>query len=585
MKKIFSLIAILLAFILILSSCNVNNQTGIETTEQTKIPYETVEKTDSPSTTVTPDPSIPNDEIKGIYVIYTSDIHCGVNKGFGFAGLYEMRKNLEKQGYKTILVDNGDAIQGELEGTLSKGEDMIKLMNVMEYDIAIPGNHEFDYTTERFLELTKQANFPYISCNFNKDGTLIFDPYIIKEVAGVKIGFVGVTTPTTITSSTPKFFTDENGNVVYDFMQDKTGEKLYTALQENIDKCREDGADLIYVLAHIGSLETSIPWTYKEIISHVSGIDVFLDGHSHDTKQDIVKDKDGHDVVRSACGTQFSCIGYSKISLSGEVGETNIWIWGAKESANELFGYDNVAQKAIDALEDKMQELSGKVVAKSDVDLVIFNPYKVNDDGTKIRIVRNNETNLGDFCADAIRIQTGADISLENSGGIRTFIEKGDITYGDIIAVHPFGNRLYVIKATGQQILDALEWGAKAAPKEFGGLLQVSGITYEINTSIPTPCITDSEGLLEKIEGQRRVENVLVAGKPIDKDAYYTVAGFNYVLTENGDGNTAFNGAEILQEDIKIDNQVLIDYIIDNLGGTIGEEYSNPYGDGRIKIK
>ena len=138
-----------------------------------------------------------------VVILYTSDIHCGMNEGFGFEGLQQIRDSYEAKGYTTLLVDDGDAIQGETVGSFTRGEAIIDLMNAVKYDVAIPGNHEFDYGMERFLELTQKAEFPYISCNFNKNGELVFAPYIIKEVEGIKIAFVGVTTPKTITSSTP----------------------------------------------------------------------------------------------------------------------------------------------------------------------------------------------------------------------------------------------------------------------------------------------------------------------------------------------------------------------------------------------
>jgi 2',3'-cyclic-nucleotide 2'-phosphodiesterase (5'-nucleotidase family) len=224
-------------------------------------------------------------------------------------------------------------------------------------------------------------------------------------------------------------------------------------------------------------------------------------------------------------------------------------------------------------------------VASTKVDLTISDPEVVDSNGKPIRIIRRTETNLGDLCADAYRDQSGADIAFVNGGGIRVSIEKGDITYGDIIAVHPFGNMLTVIEVSGQQILDALEWGAKAVPGENGGFIQVSGLTYEIDATIDSPCVEDDNSMFVKIKGKRRVSNVMVGDKPIDPKAKYTLAGHDYMLLGHGDGFTMFDGATVLQDRVKIDNQVLIDYITDTLGGTIGEEYAEPFGEGRIVIK
>ena len=196
-----------------------------------------------------------------IYILFTSDVHCGIDKGFGYAGLQQVRDTLEAQGYETILVDDGDAIQGEPIGTLSEGEAIIDLMNDLKYDVAIPGNHEYDYGMPRFLELVEKAEFLYISCNFTYLDELVFEPYIIKEAAGKKIGFVGVTTPLTITASTPVYFQDENGEYVYGFMSDDTGERVYQAVQSAVDAARAEGADYVYVIGHMGNGAEFKPWT------------------------------------------------------------------------------------------------------------------------------------------------------------------------------------------------------------------------------------------------------------------------------------------------------------------------------------
>ena len=239
-----------------------------------------------------------------IMILYTSDIHCGADQGFGLVGLKQVRDTFEAQGYTTILVDDGDAVQGELMGTVTKGEAMIKLMNEMKYDVVIPGNHEFDYGMEQFNKLVEMADFPYISCNLTKEGELVFEPYIIKEAAGKRIAFVGVTTPETLSSSMPSNFKNEDGEFIYDFMNDASGEKLYAAVQKAVDDARAEGVDYVYLLGHLGIDESSQPWDYADVISHTNGIDVMLDGHSHDTEQVTMKNKDGETVVRSAAWSE-----------------------------------------------------------------------------------------------------------------------------------------------------------------------------------------------------------------------------------------------------------------------------------------
>ena len=321
---------------------------------------------------------------------------------------------------------------------MTKGEALVDLMNKVGYSVAIPGNHEFDYGMEQFLSLAKQAKFSYVSCNFNHEGELVFDPYVIRELDGMKVAFVGVTTPKTLTSSTPRYFQDENGEFVYGFFQDETGEGVYNAVQSAVDDARAEGADYVVVLGHMGNEEECHPWTYSDVISNVSGIDVFLDGHSHDTDQVVMKDKDGKEVIRAACGTKLSCIGWCRIDTEGKI-TTGLYTWNNNESAPALLGIANktsaLVDKATSALEKKLKE----VVASSEVLLTINDPEEVDANGKPIRMVRRAETNLGDLCADAYRIQSGADIAFVNGGGIRVSINAGKITLNDILKVHPFG--------------------------------------------------------------------------------------------------------------------------------------------------
>ena len=518
---------------------------------------------------------------KDLVVLFTSDVHCGIDQGFGYAGLVAIRDNLKKTNH-VLLVDNGDAIQGEPVGTMTTGDAIITLMNSVGYDIAIPGNHEFDYGMDRFLELAGKARFPYISCNFNKEGELVFEPYVIKEFDGVKVAFVGVTTPKTITSSTPKYFQDDDGNYIYGFMQDDTGEGVYNAVQTAVDAAREAGAQYVVALGHVGNEETCAPWTYADIIANTTGIDAFLDGHSHDTDQVTMKNADGVDVLRSACGTKLGGVGWLKIEAATGKLTTGLYTWDNAVSAPELLGIQNNASQAVKAATTALNQKLGQKVAKSAVDLTIYDPEAVDQSGKPIRIVRNAETNLGDLCADAYRDQSGADIAFVNGGGVRTSLKAGDITLGDILKVHPFGNAMCVVEATGQQILDALEFGARNVPGENGGFLQVSGLTYEIHTYIESTATTDSNGMFTGVTGEYRVKNVMVDGKPLELDKVYTLASHNYMLKNGGDGFNMFMDCKLLVDESMLDNQVLINYISGTLEGVIGQEYADPYGQGRI---
>ena len=323
---------------------------------------------------------------------------------------------------------------------------------------------------------------------------------------------------------------------------------------------------------------------YSDVISHVSGIDAWLDGHSHDTDQVIMQDKDGKDVVRTACGTKLANIGALHITRDGKI-SSELYSWNSSVAAPKLLNIDNAAAEAVSAATDELNAKLAEVVANTTVDLIINDPVAKTDDGKAVRIIRRAETNLGDLCADAYLDQSGeADIAFVNGGGIRVPINKGDITLNDILKVHPFGNSLTVIEVTGQQVLDALEWSVHALPGEFGGFDHVAGLTFEYDATIDSPCVQDEKGFFDHVDEtmERRVRNVLVAGEPIDPEAVYKLASHDYQLLNNGDGYTMYDGAKVLQESVKLDNQVLIDYITGTLGGSVGAGYEEPYGQGRI---
>ena len=543
---------------------------------------ETEETVETSADTGTDDTYVePNGET---YILFTSDVHCGVDEGFGYAGVYQIRQNLEAQGYNTVLVDDGDAIQGEAIGMMTQGEAVIDIMNATGYDVAIPGNHEFDYGVDRFLELVQMADYPYLSCNFNQDGELILEPYTIVTCGDLDIGFVGVTTPETLTATAPEVFENEDGEFIYDFMNDEDGTAVYEAVQNAVDAAREDGADLVYVIGHMGEYSDSEPWTAADIIGHTTGIDVFLDGHSHDTDEFMVTDEDGNEVTRCAPGTKLECIGYSHISADGTIIETGLWTWSETISIPDLIGIDNDVSAIV---AQKLDELTGVlegVVATSSVDLTRNDPAETDENGSPVRIVRSAETNLGDLTADALRDQTGADIAFVNGGGIRVSLPAGDVTYGDIYSVFPFNNQVCVIEASGQQIIDALEWGVHLLPGEFGGFLQVSGLSYEVDCSVESGCTEDEYEMFTGVSGARRVSNVMVGEEPIDPDATYTVAGADYILLYSGNGYTMFEGCTVVNRSSIIDSDALINYISDTLGGEIGDEYEESYGQGRIVI-
>ena len=513
---------------------------------------------------------------KNIVVLFTSDVHAGIDQGWGYAGVAAIRDAMAAKNH-VVLVDNGDAIQGETIGTLTNGKALVELMNVVGYDVAVPGNHEFDYGMSNFLTLSGEvAQYPYVSANFNYQDKLVFNPYVIKEFEGVKVAFVGVTTPKTITSSTPAYFQDENGNFVYGFCQDDTGAKFYAAIQSAVDAARAEGAQYVIICGHLGTEVSCEPYTSIDVIYNVSGIDAVLDGHAHETMdENRVIGKDGKEVVRVACGTKLANVGALTITPDGKL-SSELFTWKNSVAPTEIFGLTGPVVDAVAEKVASLDEIRKTVVAYTE------NTLYINDPETDVRIIRNAETNLGDLCADAYRAMSGADIAFVNGGGVRAQIPAGNITLEQIYNVHPFGNIMCMVEATGQQILDALEFGVRKTPGENGGFQHVSGMTFEIHTYVPSSAQADENGMFAGVTGEYRVKNVLVGGEPLDLNKTYTLASHNYMLKNSGDGFNMFEGAKLLIDETLIDNQVLITYITTTLGGVVGEEYANPYGQGRI---
>ncbi len=530
-------------------------------------------------------------------IVFTNDVHCGIEDNWGYAGVAAIRNALVDEGVDTILVDAGDHAQGGPIGTLSRGEYIIDIMNEVGYDLAIPGNHEFDYGMDQFMSLVERANYPYISANFmhyeNGEATgPVFDGYKIIESGEWKIGFVGICTPETITKSTPTYFQDGNGNYIYGFCQDDTGDGVVEATQAAIDAALAEGADYIVLIGHLGIDEQSSPWTAPEIVSRLHNADAIIDGHSHSVICTELTDADGNTVLHGQTGTKLANVGILKIYPDGHM---EMVLLPAPE---EVEG-DPEVQAFIDEINAQFDELLHTVVAYTDHVLA------VNDPATGDRMVRSRETNLGDLCADAYRTLFDADIAFVNGGGVRATINPGEITFENIINVHPFGNSACLVEVTGQQILDALEMGSRVCPGENGGFLQVAGITYEIHTDMEPNCIVNEDRMWVGPAGiPYRVQNVMVMDRetrsyqPLDLERTYTLASHDYMLKNQGDGFAMFGtqNVNILQDSVMLDNAVLINYIESMAGGDVETEegtvtydhiiqgYTDPYGEGRITI-
>ncbi len=510
-----------------------------------------------------------------IVVLYTNDIHCGLDD---YSVIAAYRAYLIGEGYNVVTVDAGDAIQGEMIGSLTEGAAVVDIMNDVGYDYAVPGNHEFDYTVERLLEISNnEAEYQYICVNFRdllqeKD---VFAPYAIKEFGDEKIAFVGISTPETYSKSTPTYFQDENGNFIYSFMEDE----FYSVIQTAVDNARSEGATKVVAIGHLGVSDVTEGWRSVDVIENTVGIDVLIDGHAHEVIEGrVCENANGDEVILTSTGTKFANFGMLTMSSDGNI-------------TSELINPDSVA---VDELSDEAKTAYNTVKAKIDAynaeyeylfeEIGASEANLVQYDADGNRLVRNTETNLGDFVTDAYKAVTGADIAFVNGGGLRADINIGTLTRKAIMDVNPWNNEMCVIEVSGQQIVDALEYGMNAVPNEFGSFPHVAGVTFEVHTYIETPVVIDELGDFVSIkeDAPRRVRNVCVNGQAIDLDKTYTVAGTCYMLQLSGYKMFA-DAKNVDYIGPKTDSEMLIEYFTNHLKGEItAEKYGNMMGDGRI---
>lgn len=536
-------------------------------------------------------------------ILYTNDVHTYIDKALSYDSIAAYKQELAKDG-DVLLVDAGDHIQGTAYGGMDKGETIIKLMNAAGYDLATLGNHEFDYGMERALKLKEEAEYPYISCNFyhEKDGVkgdAVLDSYKVFNVGGRRVAFVGVTTPETFTKSTPKYFQDEEGNYIYGIAGGADGKALYETVQAAIDEASKK-ADIVIGLGHLGDDPASAPWTSEEVIANTTGFAAFIDGHSHSTVASTeVKDKNGNVVILSQTGNYFASFGKMTIAADGKV---------SAELVTEYTGSDAAVKEIKDSWMAKVDGELDTKIAESEIN------FTISYDNGK-RAIRSSETNLGDLNADAYYWFTNnaglePDMAIMNGGGIRAKVDAGEWTYKTCKTVNTFGNVLCVVEITGQQILDALEFGARFTTgdpedlKENGGFLQVAGCTYEIDTSVANTVKVDDKNVWTGAPDAYRVSNVKIYNKetkayePLDLAKTYRVAGTNYTLYDCGDGFDMFKGGKHVLDGISEDYLAMAGYLQAFKDGKIATansplaayenyliNYETATGAGRIVIK
>ena len=545
-----------------------------------------------------------------VTILYTNDVHTYIDKQspkLTYAAIADLKQSYQNAGKDVLLVDAGDHVQGTAYGSMDEGASIIKLMNAAGYDVATPGNHEFDYGMDRAKAIMKEADFPYLSCNWVdlRTGLRVLPSVKVFVRGGRRIAFVGVTTPETFTKSTPAYFMDKaQRKYIYDIQGGEDGKKLYDAVQKAIDKAKLL-ADVVIGLGHLGVDPSSSPWTSEEVIAHTSGFDAFIDGHSHTVMENKqVQDASGKAVTLTQTGSYFANVGEMTIAADGTI-------------TTKLIPTHEGMDAGIAAMQtgwvSTVDDMLGEKIAVGDSD------FYVSDPATGKRRIRSAETNLGDFVADGIYAyfneveKLHCDLAIMNGGGIRADVPAGDWTFKTCKQVSPFGTVACLMSVTGKQIQDALEFAARFAGeggKENGGFLQVAGATYEIHTDIPNTVQTDEKNVwIGSATGTPRVQNVKIYDKasgsylPLDPGATYALAGMNYTLRNLGDGFAMFDGAELIKDYVSEDYLVMATYAMTFDGADAAGlphlssansplaaypgyllDYEQPYGAGRITI-
>ena len=544
-----------------------------------------------------------------VTILYTNDVHTYIDKQapeLTYAAIAALKQSYQNAGKKVLLVDAGDHVQGTAYGSMDQGASIIELMNAAGYDAATPGNHEFDYGMDRAKELMRDADFPYLSCNWVDLRTNL---RVLPEIkvfvrGGVRIAFVGITTPETFTKSTPAYFMNKaQTKYIYDILGGEDGQKLYSAVQKAVDKAK-CLADVVIGLGHLGVDPSSSPWTSEEVIAHTTGFDAFIDGHSHTVMENKqVADASGRLVTLTQTGSYFANVGEMTIAPDGTISTRLVSTYDQEDPAV-------AAEQA--AWVSSVDEMLGEKIAVADT------KFYITDPATGKRRIRSGETNLGDFVADGIYTyfneveQLHCDIAIMNGGGIRSDEDAGYWTFKTCKQVSPFGNVACLMSVTGQQIQDALEFGARfagAEGKENGGFLQVAGARYTIHPMIPNTVQTNDKNVWTGSAATPRVSNVEIYDKttgtykPLDPNATYALAGMNYTLRNLGDGFAMFDGATLIKDYVSEDYLVMSSYaamfggvdanglphlasanspLADYPGYLIN--YEDPYGAGRIQM-
>ncbi|MBS7220520.1 MAG: 5'-nucleotidase C-terminal domain-containing protein [Clostridiales bacterium] len=511
-----------------------------------------------------------------LVVVHTNDMHGyyeTTETSIGIAGVAGLKNYYEAQGADVLLLDAGDFSQGSTLVSYYKGKNAAEYMAAAGYDAVSMGNHEFDYSFDALLDNMKvltDAGVKVIDANvINKEtGKSYFDANAVFEFDGIKVGVFGLDTSETLTKASPS-------NVKAVNFLDK--EEMFKEAQAQVDELKSAGCDYIIALTHLGVDEESVGRRSTDLAAAVKGIDLIVDGHSHTV---IDGGEKVGDTVIVSTGSYLANVGTVVIDKEAKTEEAKLI--SAADYAAGTAQYDETVKALVAEDVAEVAEAYSKVFAKTEVHL----------EGTK-QIVRSQETNLGDFTADAYlytaqkyadehELGVNVDCAISNGGGIRVSVEPGDISMDTLVTIFPFGNNVCLVTITGEQLLEVLEASTFCTPETIGGFPQVAGIEYKLDVSVPYENgeqYPDSTYYAPAKPGSR-VTIKSVNGKAFDPKAEYTVAVNNF-QAEGGDTyyqltkNSYFCDTEIL------DCDALIEYV-NSLGGVIGEQYKEPQG--RIEI-
>ena len=485
-------------------------------------------------------------------------------------------KNELKKKYKNILtVDAGDHIYGNYYGLLSKGKEIIEIMNKIGYDVVTIGNHEFENQFQGLIELNKTLKCGYTSANFcfNKNKTTIFPKYIIKEIGNKKIGFIGVVTPQAL--SKIKVF-DENGEMVYSLLGGNKGKDFYETVQNYINEIKKEKVDYIIILSHLGNNMDSEEYASSALISNTNGINAVIDAHSHEVYNTTSKNKDGEDIPLLQTGKLLNYLGILKIKANGTI---------TSEIIDEIPEPENIteAEKVIRNNKERWVDTEMKDYINNRTqyydnelnEIIAYIDFDLEDNkDNNTEISKFEETSLGNLIADAIKYIGNADISFICARNIQKDLKKGNIIYENIVDILPFYDEVIVKEVKGQDILNALEYGVRFLPDKSPQFLQVSGISFKIDISINSTVEVDENERFTKVKGNRRVYDIKIGGKKIDSNKNYKISFSNNMGT-GGDGYSMFTKSKQILNTNKSSKEALLSYIKDELKGEILDQYKN----------